>query len=44
MIHKFTPVLRRELSDGQPEHSTNLNWPPHACLGESDKIKVADLQ
>jgi hypothetical protein len=34
MIHKFTPVLRREPTDGQPEHSTNLNWPSHACLSE----------
>jgi hypothetical protein len=34
MIHKFTPVLRRGPTDGQPEHSTNLNWPSHACPGE----------
>jgi len=44
MIHKFTPVLRREPTDGQPEHSTNLNWPSQPASARADKIKVADLQ
>lgn len=37
MIHKFTPVLRREPTDGQPGHSMNPNWPSHACLGEGQQ-------
>lgn len=44
MIHKFTPVLRREPTDAQPElHRESEPVTPHACPARPDKIKVADL-